>query len=198
MEQQNAFVRGNDEYDTNDYIMRLARLLRNESLPDVFSTPIQSGRVGEQFMTTNYTSSAPEQNFNEKGASGLGLMGAYPITDNISVGSSAIKQQDGSTVLQPSLFAAFGPFQATAGYRGVLPADSRAPTTFAPNYGVNVNTPLGDGFLMGSIDKTAGQRDPLLSASYSRPFMGGSLGLDVGTDTKLKNLSVMLGYRKAF
>ncbi len=192
-ESVNAFVRNNDEYDINDYTMRLLRLSQNEGLPDVFSVPVQSGPVMGRFTTTDY---APV--LNEKDTARLMLTGMYPVTDNMQVGSRMMTQQDGSTVLLPALSAAYGPFQATAGYRGVLPADSRAPTTFTPNYSVNVNTPLVGGVLEGSLEKTVGQRDPALFATYSRPFMGGSLGLDASADARLRNMAIMLGYRRAF
>jgi len=192
-ESVNAFVRDNDEYDINDYTMRLLRLSQNEGLPDVFSVPIQSGPVMGRFTTTDY---APV--LNEKDTARLMLTGMYPVTDNMQVGSRMMTQQDGSTMLRPALSAAYGPFQASAGYQGVIPADRRAPTTFVPNYSLNINAPVGDGFLAGGVDKTAGQRDPFMFASYERPFMGGSLGLDASADTRLRNMAIMLGYRRAF
>jgi hypothetical protein len=192
-ESVNAFVRNNDEYDINDYTMRLLRLSQNEGLPDVFSVPIQSGPVVGRFTTTDYTPV-----LNEKDTSRLMLMGMYPVTDNMQVGSRMMTQQDGSTMLRPALSATYGPFQASAGYQGVIPADRRAPTTFVPNYSLNINAPVGDGFLAGGVDKTAGQRDPFMFASYERPFMGGSLGLDASADTRLRNMAIMLGYRRAF
>jgi len=192
-ESVNAFVRGNDEYDINDYTMRLLRLSQNEGLPDVFSVPVQSGPVMGRFTTTDY---APV--LNEKDTARLMLTGMYPVTDNMQVGSRMMTQQDGSTVLLPALSAAYGPIQASAGYQGVVPADRRAPTSFVPNYNLNVNTPVGEGFLAAGANKTAGQRDPFMFASYERPFMGGSLGLDASADTRLRNMAIMLGYRRAF
>jgi len=197
-ESVNAFVRNNDEYDINDYTMRLLRLSQNEGLPDVFSVPIQSGPVMGRFTTTDYTPTGPARVFNEQDTARLMLTGMYPVTDNMQVGSRMMTQQDGSTVLLPALSAAYGPFQASAGYQGVIPADRRAPTTFVPNYNLNVNTPVGEGFLAAGANKTAGQRDPALFASYSRPFEGGSLGLDASADTRLRNMAIMLGYRRAF
>ena len=192
-ESVNAFVRGNDEYDINDYTMRLLRLSQNEGLPDVFSVPVQSGPVMGRFTTTDYTPV-----LNEKDTARLMLTGMYPVTDNMQVGSRMMTQQDGSTVLLPALSAAYGPIQASAGYQGVVPADRRAPTSFVPNYNLNVNTPVGEGVLAAGANKTAGQRDPFMFATYERPFMGGSLGLDASADTRLRNMAIMLGYRRAF
>lgn len=189
----NSFVRDREEFDINDYTMRLQRLLQNETLPDVFSVPIQSGPVVGRYTTTDYTPV-----LNEKDEAQLMLLGMLPVTDNVSLGSRVLARQGGATMVQPGVSAAYGPFQATAGYRGVIPSDGRSPTTFTPAYNFNVNTPVGEGFLAGGIDKTAGQRDPYMFASYERPFLGGTLGVDASADTRLRNLAFGLGYRRAF
>jgi hypothetical protein len=107
-----------------------------------------------------------------------------------------------------NLSAGYGPVSLHGGYQSQLQAYPGAKPQEFYTYGGNLNIPLDDEgakALLGAQVMSgrrgsagAGNAGTLITGGLERPFLEGTLGVDVSVDPTLRNKEILFGYRRAF
>ena len=188
---------GEQKYDIEKDILRLIELQRGFGPTEVSSTGDQVGPFNAQF--TNFQRSGPAQVGDvNRLVAGVNA----PFTDNLRLGANVMAQQDdrpgGVTIARPGLNLGYGPLSLNAGYIAQSSPYSGGPTTVSPSYGMNVNLPIAGGEFSGGVSQAVGQQNPYMYAGYQFPFLNGTLGFELSSADRLRNLAALLAYRRAF
>lgn len=107
-----------------------------------------------------------------------------------------------------NLSAGYGPVSLHGGYQTQMQAHPGAKPQGVYTYGGNLNIPLDDEgtrALLGAQVMSGrrgsagmGNAGTLITGGLERPFLDGTLGVDVSVDPTLRNKEILFGYRRAF
>jgi hypothetical protein len=131
---------------------------------------------------------------------------------NIRLGAGLLAMQDasdrGMSGYGANLSAGYGPLSLQGGYQAAVPGYPSAKSQGVYTYGGNLNIPLdeeGVRALLGAQVMSGrrgsagmGNAGTLITGGLERPFLDGTLGVDVSVDPTLRNKEILFGYRRAF
>ncbi len=182
------------------------RYPRNENVSSFTSLremPIEDDRFERALRTINTGINATLDQ--ERGIRlGAGLQGIQNAGDQGVRGA----RDQGMSGYGANLSAGYGPVSLHGGYQSQVQAYSGAKPQDVYIYGGNLNIPLDDEgakALLGAQVMSgrrgsagAGNTSTLITGGLERPFLGGTLGVDVSVDPTLRNKEILFGYRRAF